>query len=239
MGGFRQDRPPARSDPAGAADEASMLGFELTGDAAAIAALVIVGLSFLAFLREAYPAEVVAMTAAGAMLVLALPPVSAAAATLSNSAPWTIAFMFIIMGALLRTGALDVMAKHIGARADTHPRATVLLMFLALVPASAIMNNTPVVAVMIPIVIQVGHKAGIAPSRLLMPLSYMTVMAGMITLLGTSTNLLVDGIVQERGLPAFGILEIAPVGLAITAVGGLFLALVGPRLIPERNTMSM
>ncbi len=216
-----------------------MLGFELTGDAAAIAALVIVGLSFLAFLREAYPAEVVAMTAAGAMLVLGLLPVSAAAATLSNSAPWTIAFMFIIMGALLRTGALDVMAKHIGARADTHPRATVLLMFLALVPASAIMNNTPVVAVMIPIVIQVGHKAGIAPSRLLMPLSYMTVMAGMITLLGTSTNLLVDGIVQERGLPAFGILEIAPVGIAITAVGGLFLALVGPRLVPERNTMSM
>lgn len=216
-----------------------MLGFELTGDTAAIAALVIVGLSFLAFLREAYPAEVVAMTAAAAMLLLGLLPVGQAAATLSNSAPWTIAFMFIIMGALLRTGALDVMAKHIGARADTHPRATVLLMFLALVPASAVMNNTPVVAVMIPIVIQVGHKAGIAPSRLLMPLSYMTVMAGMITLLGTSTNLLVDGIVQERGLPAFGILEIAPVGLAITAVGGLFLALVGPRLIPERNTMSM
>lgn len=216
-----------------------MLGFELTGDAAAIAALVIVGLSFIAFLRETYPAEVVAMTAAGAMLVLGLLPVRDAAETLSNSAPWTIAFMFIIMGGLLRTGALDLMSKRIGARADTRPRLTVLLLFLALIPASAIMNNTPVVAVMIPIFIQVGHKAGIAPSRLLMPLSYMTVMAGMITLLGTSTNLLVDGIVQDRGMPAFGILEIAPVGLAVTTVGGLFLAFIGPRLVPERSSMSM
>ena len=216
-----------------------MLGFELTGDTAAIVALVIVGLSVVAFIREDFPAEIVAMATAATMLILGLLPVEKAAATLSNAAPWTIAFMFIIMGALLRTGALDVMAKHIGARADTHPRATVLLLFLSLVPASAIMNNTPVVAVMIPIVIQVGLKAGINPSRLLMPLSYMTVMAGMITLLGTSTNLLVDGIVQERGMPAFGILEIAPVGLAVTAVGGLFLAFIGPRLMPERTSMSM
>lgn len=216
-----------------------MLGFELTGDAAAIAALVIVGLSFIAFLRESHSPEVVAMTAAGTMLILGLLPVKDAAETLSNSAPWTIAFMFIIMGGLLRTGALDLMSKRIGARADTHPRMTVLLLFLALIPASAIMNNTPVVAVMIPIFIQVGHKAGITPSRLLMPLSYVTVMAGMITLLGTSTNLLVDGIVQDRGMPAFGIFEIAPVGIAITVVGGLFLAFIGPRLVPERDSMSM
>ena len=216
-----------------------MFGFELTGDAGAIAALVIVLIAFIGFLRDFYPPEVIAMTAAGAMLILGLLPVEMAAATLSNTAPWTIAFMFIIMGALMRTGALDVMSRQIGNHVDLHPRLTLLLMFAAVALASAVMNNTPVVAVMIPIVIQIARKRGIAPSRLLMPLSYITVMGGMITLLGTSTNLLVDGIVQERGMAAFGILEIAPVGIAVTVVGGLFLALAGPHLIPERSSVTV
>ena len=216
-----------------------MLGFELTGDFAALTALLILGLCFVGFLREIYPPEVVAMAGAGIMLALGLLPYRDAIAQLSNPAPWTIAFMFIIMGGLLRTGALDTMSRLVGAHAGSRPRLTVVVMFASVALASAIMNNTPVVAVMIPITIQIARKADIAPSRLLMPLSYMTVMGGMITLLGTSTNLLVDGIVQERDMEAFGILEIAPVGIAITVVGGLFLAVLGPRLIPERSSMTI
>lgn len=216
-----------------------MLGFELTGDTAAIASLIIVGIAFIGFVREVYSPEVVAMSAAAAMLVLGLIPYDLAIGSLSNSAPWTIAFMFIIMGGLIRTGALDSMSKRIGAYADTRPYLTLVVLFGGVALASGIMNNTPVVAVMIPIVIQIARKAGIAPSRLLMPLSYFTVMGGMITLLGTSTNLLVDGIVQERGMEAFGILEITPVGLMITAAGGLFLAIFGPHLLPERKSVTI
>lgn len=215
-----------------------MFGFEITGTAGAATSLVIVGVMFVLFLREVWPPEVVAMGTAAVMMVLGLVPYEDAAAQLANSAPWTIAFMFMLMGALLRTGALDLMSRAVGSHADSHPILTVCAMFAFVIFASAVMNNTPVVAVMIPIVIQVAHRAGIAPSKLLMPLSYFTVMGGMITLIGTSTNLLVDGVVQARGMESFSIFSIAPVGLAVTAAGATFIALVGHRLLPERNTMA-
>jgi len=215
-----------------------MFGIELTGQTAAVTTLVIIALMFVMFVRERHPPEVIAVGAAGLMLALGLAPYDAAVGVLSNSAPWTIAFMFIIMGGLLRTGALDRLSRIVSARADTHPLMTIAAMFAFVCGASAIMNNTPVVAVMIPIVIQVARKAGISACKLLMPLSYFTVMGGMITLIGTSTNLLVDGVVRARGMEPFGIFDIAPVGLAVTAAGATFIALVGWRLLPERGSMA-
>ena len=105
--------------------------------------------------------------------------------------------------------------------------------------ASAFMNNTPLVAVMIPVVIQLAIKIGTAPSKLLIPLSYMTVLGGMITLIGTSTNILVDGVAVKQGLEHFSLFEIAPLGIAVTLAGGLFLALFGNRLLPERQSMGV
>ncbi len=92
-------------------------------------------------------------------------------------------------------------------------------LFGFVIVASAVMNNTPVVAVMIPICIQLALRLGTTPSKLLMPLSYFTLMGGMISLIGTSTNLLVDGVARERGMEPFTIFEIAPVGIAITLAG--------------------
>ena len=163
-----------------------MFGIELTGQPAAVTTLVIIALMFVMFVRERHPPEVIAVGVAALMMVLGLAPYEESVGVLSNSAPWTIAFMFIIMGGLLRTGALDRLSRIVSARADTHPLPTIAAMFAFVCAASAIMNNTPVVAVMIPIVIQVARKAGIPASKLLMPLSYFTVMGGMITLIGTS-----------------------------------------------------
>ena len=215
-----------------------MFGFALTGSAAPLATLAIIGVMFVLFIREDQPPEVIAVGAAAAMLVLGLLPMDAVPSVLSNNAPWTIAFMFIIMGGLLRTGALDQLSRIAASRAEDHPILTVVGLFTFVCLASAIMNNTPVVAVMIPIVIQVARKARIPQSRLLMPLSFFTVMGGMITLIGTSTNLLVDGVVRARGMQPFGIFEIAPVGIAITLAGGLFIGLVGWRLLPDRPSMA-
>ncbi|MFC0341368.1 SLC13 family permease [Paracoccus niistensis] len=215
-----------------------MFGIALTGQTAAVLTLVIIALMFVMFVRERHPPEVIAVGVAALMMILGLAPYDDAVGVLSNSAPWTIAFMFIIMGGLLRTGALDQLSRVVSSRADTHPLVTIAAMFAFVCAASAIMNNTPVVAVMIPIVIQVARKAGISASKLLMPLSYFTVMGGMITLIGTSTNLLVDGVVRARGLEPFGIFDIAPVGLAVTAAGAAFIALVGWRLLPERGSMA-
>ena len=210
----------------------------LTGHTAAVTTLVIIAVMFAMFVRERHPPEVVAVGTAALMLALGLAPYDRAVGVLSNSAPWTIAFMFILMGGLLRTGALNQLSRMVTARAEAAPMLTIAGMFAFVCVASGIMNNTPVVAVMIPIVIQVARKTGIPASRLLMPLSYFTVMGGMITLIGTSTNLLVDGVVRARGMEPFGIFDIAPVGLVVTAVGALYLGLIGWRLLPDRGSMA-
>ncbi|WP_347267812.1 SLC13 family permease [Paracoccus sp. (in: a-proteobacteria)] len=215
-----------------------MLGFELTGTNAAIALLVIVAITFIQFIREKHPPEVVAIASAASMMLLGLLPVEEAAGVLSNAAPWTIAFMFMIMGGLLRTGALEMMSRIVTARAHNNPLITVIGLFVFVCLASAVMNNTPVVAVMIPIVIQLALRLGISPSKLLMPLSYFTILGGMITLIGTSTNLLVDGVAREQGLAPFTIFEIAPVGIAITLAGFAYFALIGRKLLPDRSSLA-
>ncbi|GLS81542.1 SLC13 family permease [Paracoccus marinus] len=215
-----------------------MFGIALPGEWGAIASLAIVAVTFVLFVRERQPPEVIAMGAAALMMLLGLLPYDEAVGALSNSAPWTIAFMFIIMGGLLRTGALDVLSRKVADHAEERPILTICALFVVVAVASGVMNNTPVVAVMIPIVIQVAGRAGISPSKLLIPLSYFTIMGGMLTLIGTSTNLLVDGVVQKQGLEPFGIFDILPVGLAVTVAGAAFMALVGHRLLPDRTNMS-
>ncbi len=215
-----------------------MFGFELTGTAGAVAALVIMLITFIFFVLEKYPPEVVAVIAAAVMLSLGLMPLDGAVDALSNSAPWTIAFMFVIMGGLMRTGALEIMSQLVSSRAEANPLGTIIALFAFVILVASIMNNTPVVAVMIPIVIQVAIKAKIAPSKLLMPLSYFTIMGGMLSLIGTSTNLLVDGVVRSSGMEPFSIFEILPVGVAVLAAGITYFALIGYRLLPDRSSMA-
>ena len=215
-----------------------MLGFQLTGTSAAVAMLVIVTIMFVEFIREKHPPEVVAIGTAAVMIVLGLLPVKDAGAVLSNSAPWTIAFMFIIMGGLLRTGAVEMISTVFTRHAAEHPVRSICLTFGFLICASTIMNNTPLVAVMIPVMIQLGLKAQVAPSKLLIPLRYMTILSGMITLIGTSTNLLVDGVAREQGMAPFTIFEIAPVGIAVTLAGIAYFATIGRRLLPNRTSLA-
>lgn len=215
-----------------------MLTLPLSDTGTALLSLAIVAWMFVLFLREKLPPEVVAMGGAALMLVLGLVPYEAAVKQLSNSAPWTIAFMFLIMGALVRTGALEAVTKIAEHQAGNRPVLTIALLFVLVMVASAFMNNTPVVAVMIPIFVQVAKRMEIAPSRVLMPLSYFTILGGMVTLIGTSTNILVDGVVRKDGMEPFGIFEIAPVGLAICLAGSIFMALFANKLVPERQSMA-
>ena len=215
-----------------------MLDLGLTPTGEAITTLIILVGMFILFLRETYPTEVVAIGVVGLLLVTGLLPYSDGLAVLSNPAPWTIAAMFIVMGALVRTGSLDRVTRLAETTAKTHPKlaVTLLLGFAAL--ASAFINNTPIVVIMIPIFVQVAKILKQSASKLLIPLSYAAIMGGTLTLIGTSTNLLVDGVARSQGLEPFTIFEVTPLGLVVVAWGMIYLALIGRHLLPDRASMA-
>ena len=212
--------------------------FELSQTASAILTLTIVGLMFLAFLKEVLPTEVVALTGVAVMLLTGVLPYDAALPVLANPAPWPIAAMFVIMGALVRTGALDAFTQTAQRQARTNPKTAIALLMAFVVAASAVVSNTPVVVVMIPVFTQIARTLGMQASKLLIPLSYAAIMGGTLTLIGTSTNLLVDGVARAQGLDPFTIFEVTPLGLAVVVWGMIYLRYIAPHLLPDRDSMA-
>ena len=215
-----------------------MLGLDLPPDAQAFAAMAIVVGMFVLFVREVFPVEVTALTGAALMLGMGILPQAQAMSVFANPAPWTIAALFIIVGGLVRTGALAAISNAAARNVTKRPVLTLAGLTLTALGLSAFVNNTPIVVVMIPVFIQLARALGVQPSKLLIPLSYFAIFGGTITLVGTSTNLLVDGVGQRAGLEPFGIFEISGVGLIIALVGVAYLAVFGRFLLPDRTSMS-
>ncbi|HYG88306.1 MAG TPA: SLC13 family permease [Azospirillum sp.] len=193
---------------------------------------------FVAFIREWAPPDLVALSTTAILLATGILSTSETLEVFSNAGVITVGAMFVLSAALDRTGCIEALGNASMAVIGRSRNAAFLGLVLLAASVSAVINNTPVVVILTPVAIRLCQHLKIAPSKMLIPLSYAAVFGGTITLIGTSTNLLVDGVAQRLGQPAFGLLEIAPLGLILTAVGVLYLVLVGDRLLPVRETVA-
>jgi di/tricarboxylate transporter len=152
----------------------------------------------------------------------------------SNAAPITVAALYVLARAVEDTGALRPLVRS-ALRSSAGLRANLLRLCFPAAAASAFLNNTPIVAMLIPPVSEMAESRKEPPSRYLMPLSFAVILGGVITTIGTSTNLVVSGLLQQTGAEPFGLFEITRMGLPMAAVGILVLAFLAPRVLPDRQ----
>jgi len=203
-----------------------------------ILTLIVIAITLVAFIREWAAPDIIAMTILCLVVALGLVDASKMTEVFKNEAPLTIAALFIIGGALEQSGAVDHIGRLLRNKLSGKVRMAIFSFCLLTAFFSAWMNNTAIVAIMLPVTLGFARSKNIAASKLLMPLSYASILGGCCTLIGTSTNILVNGALRDLKEPTMGMFELAPVGLPLAIVGIAYLTIFGPKLIPDRSSIT-
>lgn len=208
----------------------------MTWEIATVLALVVAAI--VCFVRERIPPDVVALSLFVVIAATGLVPTKDAFAVFSNPAPITVAAMFVLSAALIRCGALDYLSGTFAKASILPYQAVIFLLVLLVAFVSAWINNTPVVVVFVPVALGIARRMRIPASKFLIPISFASVLGGNCTLIGTSTNLVVNGLLVERNLPGLSMFELAEVGIPAALIGALYLAIFGQRLLPARESLT-
>lgn len=203
----------------------------------AILLLVFLVAALAAFVFELLPVDVTALCLLTALLLSGIVPLDEAFAGFANKGVLAIAGLFVLSHALVRTGYLEIMGHEISRRFGTRRWVGVAVLLGIVAVMSGFLNNTAVVAMTIPLAMDLCRRLGLSPSKVLMPLSFAAIFGGTLTLIGTSTNLLVSSLVEKSGGEPLGMFEFTPMGLVFLACGLGYVLLVAPRTLPERASL--
>jgi di/tricarboxylate transporter len=200
--------------------------------------LMVIVITLVAFIREWAAPDVLAISILCLVVALGLVDADKMTEVFKNEAPLTIAALFVIGGALEASGAVDHIGQVLRKRLSGNVRWAILAFSCVTAFFSAWMNNTAIVAILLPVTLGFARSKDIAASRLLMPLSYASILGGCCTLIGTSTNLLVSGALRDLKIAPLSMFELAPLGIPLAIAGIGYLTIFGPKLIPARSSIT-
>lgn len=195
-------------------------------------------LALICFVGEWLPVELTAISVTVLLMLLGLVTPEEGISGFGNSATITVMAMFILSAGIARTGAIQVLRDLLLRWGGKNITQQILVMGIMAGSITAFINNTAVVAVFLPIVEEWCKKQSISVSKLLMPLSFATILGGMITVIGTSTNILASGLSKQLGYGEFHLFQFTGVGLITFTIGLIYLAFVAPKLIPIRKAIT-
>jgi di/tricarboxylate transporter len=198
-----------------------------------VTAILIATLALL--ISEKFPVD---LTAIGIVVALAATGIlnpAEAVQGFANPAVITVAAMFAVSRAMIRTGAVGFIGEKVLSTSKGNPALAQILILLIVAIASAFINNTPVVVLFIPVILTLSCELGTSPSQMLIPISYASILAGTSTLIGTSTNIIVSDLSAMYGYGELTMFELAPLGVPIAVIGILMIYLLGPRLLPNQH----
>ena len=204
-----------------------------------IIVLSILFLGFILFLLEYFTIDVTALIILSCFFGLGYLTPSEAVSGFSNPAVITIGLLFILSSAIQKTGLLEYLVVTINRLLQSSRGLGMAIYYFTVSIASALINNTAIVAIFMPVTIRLAHRYQISPSKMLIPLSYAAILGGTLTLVGTSTNLLVNSIYMSyEGVEPLGMFEFFRYGIIILVIGTIYLLIVAPKLIPSRTVTS-
>jgi di/tricarboxylate transporter len=200
--------------------------------------LLVVLLTLVAFIREWASPDVLALSILCLLVALGLIQMEDMSVVFRNEAPLTIAALFVIGGALEKSGAVDQIGRLLQRRVKGGVRSSIFAFTVVATFFSAWMNNTAIVAILMPVVLGFARSKEIPASKLLIPLSYSSILGGCCTLIGTSTNLLVNGTLRDMGLEPMSMFALAPLGVPLAIAGIAYMVIFGPKLLPSRSSIT-